>query len=395
MKLTKKLKDEKYLHMDQNYGWYIDTNSNFTDGILPDSEIQRVTSDTHFFNLPNIYLLSGCNGNCKYCYQDGHFNIGNKNLKFDEIKEFVNTIKAKQDETTQKCIELFGGEPLLRKDILEIIQFLKEENYSINIATNGTPDILKDEEFIKLCQENVHIRISLDGHTKELHETYRTPNSFDQIVENIRYLRSQNIEVSVKTIIADHNFPYVEDILRFLRDELNVKHWNYNVLYNLDACKRNGIFSKITHSMMLAELCKDKYFEFYPMMRQTPLCQMLISVFTRKSQRCLRTYPFLNYDGKVFINDQLIVPEYSIGSTSHINDNWKEIVKEVEYERPVCETCMIKKYCYLGNYGELYKKDPLLKEEFPTCDILRECIFLLMEQNEKGIRILKKILGGK
>lgn len=395
MKVTKKIKDNKYLHIEQNCGWYIDTNPDFTEGILPDSEIQRFTSDTFFFNHPNVYLLSGCNGKCKYCYQDGHFSSGNKNLSFNEIKDFIFLIKDKQDKNSPKHIELFGGEPLLRKDIIDILKFLKEENYFIDIATNGTPDILKNEEFLKLCQDNVQIRISLDGHTKELHETYRTPDTFEKIVENIKLLRKNNIEVSVKSIITDNNFQYIEDVLHFVKYELNVENWNYNVLYNLDACKRNGISSKITHSIMVTELCNDKYFEYYPLMRQTPLCQMLISVFTRKSQRYIRTYPFLNYDGNLFINDQLIFPEYSIGSIKRVNDNWKDTVNSIEYERPVCENCLVKKYCYLGNYGELYKVDSSLKSEFPTCDILRDCIFILMEQNENGIKILKKIIGGK
>lgn len=394
MIMNRKLKDGRYLHINQEYGWYIDKEEKYKQNILPNNKIQRSREKINFFDYPNIYLLSGCNGKCKYCYQNEHFNVGNMNLKFEDIREFIHNIKDKQSKNHKKYIELFGGEPLLRKDIIDIIGFLKDEGYVVNIATNGTPEILRNDQFINVCKENVHIRISLDGHNSKLHEKYRTPNTFEKIVENIKYIRSENISVSIKSIITDHNYPYIEEILHFVKEELKVNKWNYNVLYNLEACKKNGITSNITHLTMVKELCNDKYEQFYPMMKQTPFCQMLIKVFTRTSPYYLRTYPFLNYDGNLFINDQLIVPEYKIGSIEHIKSNWINLVNEIEYERESCKKCINKNFCYLGNYGELYKIDKKLKMEFPTCNTLRLCIFTLMEQNEKGLNILKSILEG-
>ena len=66
----------------------------------------------------------------------------------------------------------------------------------------------------------------------------------------------------------------------------------------------------------------------------------------------------------------------------------------ISHERESCKKCINKNFCYLGNYGELYKIDKKLKMEFPTCNTLRLCIFTLMEQNEKGLNILKSILEG-
>lgn len=387
------IEKNKFLHILTGKGWYIDDNEFIDVKRLENSTIIRDYNVVDVLNNPCIYVMSACNGKCKYCYQDGHLRNMTPNLAFEDIENFVFNLSKLQNNNAPKTIELFGGEPLLRKDILKIIELLKSFGYKILIATNGTLAILGDSEFHGLIKENVHIRISLDGHTKELHEKYRTPDSFDKIVENIKKLRRAGIDVSVKSIISDDNFHYIEDMLSFLRDELCVRHWNYNVLYKLGAYHDNGIETNIDHFTMVEELCKEKYNEFMPMMRQTPFTQMLTCVNVKHTKKYRRTYIFLNYDKKIYMNDQLIVPEYSIGDMNNLNLPYLDFIKKYETERNTCKNCFNKDYCYLGNYGELYNKDSSLNSEFPTCDVLRKSIVYLMNQQEKGIDMLRRVYG--
>ncbi len=386
-----KLNKSNILHIMPGKGWYIDDCTTTCPELLMNGMITRESTKIDILNNPCIYVMSACNGTCQYCYQNSHLSRPTHNLTFDEIKEFVTKLNKYQDNNAPKSIELFGGEPLLRKDICEIITLLKQFGYTIMIATNGTLPILKNYQFLNLIKKNVHIRISLDGHTPELHEKYRTKDSFKKIIENIRFLRNAGIDVSVKSIITDHNFPYIENILRFLRDELHVQHWNYNVLYKLEVCQENDIKTSITHYEMVKELCKDKYYPFLPMFKQTPFTQMLTSVYVKHTKRYRRMYIFLNYDKKIYMNDQLIVPEYSIGDCSDFDLPFENFICKYETEKAACANCYVKDYCYLGNYGELYKEDPTLKSEFPTCDYLRNSIIHLMSQKNKGIKMLKKI----
>lgn len=388
-----KIENNQVLHIMQGKGWYIDGNDKMNISILKKSLIQRKSSDSDIVNNPCIYVMSACNGKCMYCYQNDHLRKLTPNLSFDEISKFIYDLNKIQDDKFPKTIELFGGEPFMRKDVIEIIELLKSYGYKILIATNGTLPILGDKKIHKYLINDVHIRISLDGHNKELHERYRTKNTFDTIVENIRKLRESNIDVSVKSIISDYNFPYIYDILTFLRDDLNVKHWNYNVLYKLEEYHKNKIETNINHYTMVKELCNDKYFEFLPMLKQTPLTQMLISVYVKNTQRYRRTYIFLNYDKKIYMNDQLIVPEYSVGNIGNLNDiKYQQFIDKYETRRQSCQGCFCNDYCYLGNYGELYNKDHTLMEEFPTCDILRNSIIFIMKQQNKGMAILKEIM---
>lgn len=293
-----KINNSEILHIIPGHGWFIDNGYSGTSNTGL-STIVREVSDSDILNHPCIYVMSACNGTCQYCYQNDHLVRTTPNLSFDDIERFIVDMNELQDSRKSKSIELFGGEPLLRNDIMKIIELLKNFGYKIQIATNGTVPILKDSKFLELIRDDVHIRISLDGHTPDLHEKYRTSGSFNIINENIKYLRNAGIDVSVKSIITDNNFSYIEDILRYLRDELDVKQWNYNVLYKLDAYQKNRVVSHIEHFDMVKELCKQKYDQYLPMLRQTPFTQMLTTVFVKHTKRYRRSYIFLNYDKKI------------------------------------------------------------------------------------------------
>jgi len=386
-----KLNDNNILHVIAGMGWYIDNNEVIDVKRLGESFINRSWEEKDVLNNPCIYVMPVCNGTCQYCYQNKNLSTSMPNLTYNDIKRFIEKLNCYQNGNINRTVELFGGEPLLRKDIKDIIMLLKENGYRVLIATNGTLPILRDSEFLKIIKENVHIRISLDGHTKELHEKYRTKNTFENIVNNVKTLRNENIDVSIKSIISDYNFPYIEDILYFVRDQLKVKHWNYNVLYKLDAYHDNGIVTNINHYDMVKELCKEKYSKFLPMFKQTPFTQMLTSVYVKQTKRYRRMYIFLNYDKKIYMNDQLIVPEYCMGDYNDFHYSVSNFIKKYETERDSCKKCFARDYCYLGNYGELYNKDTSLMNEFPTCDILRDTIRYLMTLRSKGIKILRNI----
>jgi 7-carboxy-7-deazaguanine synthase len=93
--------------------------------------------------LPNIFIrTTGCNLRCAYCdtkyaYEDG------KDL---EIKEIINNIK----KIDCKYVCITGGEPLLNKDILNLISYLIKDKYFVIIETNGSISIDDIIRFQKL-----------------------------------------------------------------------------------------------------------------------------------------------------------------------------------------------------------------------------------------------------
>lgn len=111
-------------------------------------------------------------------------------LELHEIQEF-----AKRNNHF-KWIEITGGEPFLRSDIVEIVRAFKENSKDLYILTmptnslcNPEMELRKMEEILKLGIPKVSITLSLDGY-RELHDKIRgIPGNFDKVMNMAKRLK--------------------------------------------------------------------------------------------------------------------------------------------------------------------------------------------------------------
>ncbi len=104
-------------------------------------------------------------------------------LSLDEIREFA------RKNSYFKWIEITGGEPFLRSDIVEIVKAFKENSrdlYIVTIPTNSltNPDVIvkRVREILELGVPRLVITLSLDGY-RELHDKIRgVPGNFDRVI---------------------------------------------------------------------------------------------------------------------------------------------------------------------------------------------------------------------
>lgn len=103
-----------------------------------------------------ISITNKCNLRCSYCYER-NLNTEYGNLDEETADKIIRFINKRGDAGT---VYLFGGEPLLYKDLVKkFIENIKADPFVI--TTNGT---LLDEDFIKWCAERkVIINMSHDG----------------------------------------------------------------------------------------------------------------------------------------------------------------------------------------------------------------------------------------
>jgi radical SAM protein with 4Fe4S-binding SPASM domain len=92
-----------------------------------------------------LELTPRCNNDCQYCYnvwkKDPHYPAGE--LDTDTWKKIIEKIK---NETTSEIISFTGGEPMMRKDTLELVRFSNSLGLGVNLITNGT---LLTEQLVK------------------------------------------------------------------------------------------------------------------------------------------------------------------------------------------------------------------------------------------------------
>ena len=187
---------------------------------------QYLKAQSKLLNLI-IYTTDNCNFRCIYCPEKhGPKHLSDSN--WDSLYKYI--VKNIQNGTyTHVQVSFFGGEPLLEaKRILnfsgKVLEFLKdypEIYYSSTITTNGY--LLIPELYDKLTAAGVkHYMITVDGF-KETHEKMRpTANgspSWDKIMENLKYIHSQNDDVTVNlranfNKINEHTLYEYEEFLK-------------------------------------------------------------------------------------------------------------------------------------------------------------------------------------
>jgi radical SAM protein with 4Fe4S-binding SPASM domain len=154
---------------------------------------------------------SKCNLHCVHCYSNSDDDDPTGILTTEQARAFINDLA----EFGVPVILFSGGEPLLRKDILELASFAKERGIRTALSTNGTliaaetADKLKDASFAE-------VGISLDG-TGAINDRFRgKKGAYEAALQGIRNSVSSGLRVSLRMTItaANHGeIPAVFDLL--------------------------------------------------------------------------------------------------------------------------------------------------------------------------------------
>jgi len=155
-------------------------------------------------------LNYNCNLSCGYCYLRSTINNNSANsgqyLKSSDVRKLLGYVD-KNDPT----FFLTGGEPLLAKDLLDIIGLIKGRNFKCGLFTNGT--LLNEaisDELVRLKLD--YIFFSLDG-PKDIHDSSRGRGTFEKVYSNIRYLSGKPPKIRprliINTVILDENIKHL------------------------------------------------------------------------------------------------------------------------------------------------------------------------------------------
>ncbi|HUU50699.1 MAG TPA: radical SAM protein, partial [Nitrospinota bacterium] len=154
--------------------------------------------------LGSFELTFRCNLRCAHCYCNLPLNSRDaisKELKTGEIFNIFDQIA----EAGCLWLLLTGGEPLLRKDFLEIYTYAKKKGFLISLFTNGTLITPKIADYLAESPPS-EVEITLYGVTKETHEKVTgIPGSFKRCQKGIELLLARKIPLRLKTMAMTLN----------------------------------------------------------------------------------------------------------------------------------------------------------------------------------------------
>lgn len=147
-------------------------------------------------------LTNRCTLSCKYC---GIHDVYSKEPSTREIFSIINELKR----LGTKMISFIGGEPLLREDIGEILNYCYAQNIATAIFSNGSLVINKIKDIAKTNK----LRLSLDGDEK-INDFLRGKGAYRKVMEALGAAKRYKIDTSLSCVLTRYNLDCVDFLVK-------------------------------------------------------------------------------------------------------------------------------------------------------------------------------------
>ncbi len=163
-------------------------------------------------------VTNRCNMNCPICLA----NIPAMGFRFDPPRAYFERIFAHLSTINPRPkIQLFGGEPTCREDLIELIEMARDTyGLEARVVTNGIR--LADEDYCKrLLATGCQLMFSFDGRSPEIYaRTRKSAGAYDKklaALENIRKHRKSKITIMV-CVGEGINDTYLADLVQYCHE---------------------------------------------------------------------------------------------------------------------------------------------------------------------------------
>ncbi len=155
--------------------------------------------------MVTMSLTDRCNFRCDYCelphMERPEMSTADWHRAIDELAD-----------AGMMRVSLMGGEPLLRKDIGELIDHLKDRGVNVAMNTNGWLFPQRIDVISKLDL----VCITLDG-PREINDAQRHPGAYDKVLAAIDLAKSRGVQVITMTVMTKGGLDTVDHVLEIAK----------------------------------------------------------------------------------------------------------------------------------------------------------------------------------
>lgn len=152
--------------------------------------------------LMTLWFCTGtlCNLACANCYiESSPKNDALVYLSEAEVRGFLDEIAAEKLPTRE--IAFTGGEPFMNPEMIAILTTCLTRGFDVLVLSNAMRPMRRFEKELLDLQTRfgaqLTFRVSLDHHTKAIHEAERGPNSWDKAIDGLKWLSSNGFSIAV------------------------------------------------------------------------------------------------------------------------------------------------------------------------------------------------------
>ena len=243
----------------------------------------------------NYHLVKSCQMSCNFCY-----------ARFDDVirDTKVSALGLPTDQAKKVIFELFllgfnkinfaGGEPILRKDLPELIKYAKSLGLTTSLVTNG--HLVTQDWIEKVTGSLDQIGISVDSANPETRiKMGRAVNNIsltnEDYLSRAEMIRESGIALKINTVVTAQN--HLENMTQFILD-LKPRRWKVFQALQIDN-QNNLDESKI--------LCPDEWFANYRLRHSSVLTHRIVAIF-ENNEDMQSSYAMVDPAGRFYDNTE-------------------------------------------------------------------------------------------
>jgi len=219
--------------------------------------VEKKPFEMNFSEFPVLSELAvtyRCNLKCAFCYAGCNLTQNpinsDKELTTKELKKIISKII---NQAKAPSISFTGGEPVLRKDLPELICYAKTLGMRVNLISNGTLiDKKKVDEMVSAGLDSA--QISIEGTDAKTHDyLVGKQGAFEKSLEAISLLKKTGIHTHTNTTLSRINIEQANQFPEFVRNQLDLKKFSMNMMIPSGSVSENNSL-KLYYSEMGAYL---------------------------------------------------------------------------------------------------------------------------------------------
>ncbi|MBU1178898.1 radical SAM protein [Patescibacteria group bacterium] len=153
-----------------------------------------------------VWVTRRCNFNCSYCYvRDNNA----PEMTFEEMKLVIDKLK----KMGCRMVAFMGGEPTLRKDLLDIIKYIRQKKMLSYLPTNGS--LLTPQYIEELVQAGLNfVNLAVDDPAELAGQKSWKKETIDNLLKN-----RNKLKLIINTAVTRKNISRIPQLLELCREK--------------------------------------------------------------------------------------------------------------------------------------------------------------------------------
>ncbi|HEY6460966.1 MAG TPA: radical SAM protein [Polyangiaceae bacterium] len=283
----------------------------------------------------NYYVTLRCNQRCVFC-NIPHTNNGSPQREptIEQVRDNLRDLKR----LGVFVLDVTGGEPLLYRNLVEMLTLAKKMRFMTTVTTNG---MLYPKFADQLVGKVDALLFSIDSTDAEEHDRIRAMKSFHLALEALATARKLRQPLYVSHVVTNDSFDHVDEMVRFAKDQGAILYLNpcFSFFGNegLDPEKAKALAKYFGKPGVIVDRAQLELIASGGNDIEDPVCRAVTStvVISPENKLLLPCYHFkddaLPIDGKL----------YDLYTYSTVVRQ----AKEMEGRHSFCQGCTV--YCYM------------------------------------------------